>query len=475
MFIFKAYELMLATGNKDSVKAYFPAVKKTAERIITQSGSKSIPLESHSTYDEKINNVFSYTPEYNGGIALTAYRAVAEMAKFLGEEEVQNKFNDLLDKGKKEYRDLFFSKIGSNYANGKDYSEGDVAGYSWANYFCFEPVMDSDFIAEANKSLWNYYKDRKESGVDDIRAKLGKWGFYTCDHWGGTEIATGNPDRALQIHKWDWEYYYQKSPGMVYWQTLRKSSADKGQYASYMTGPTVWRSYFQMTGYMIDNANKRLWIRPKVPTEMEKKIVNALLLNPVSFGTLNYDENKIETRTQLITVSFDKPVPIKEFVLKNNTGMNAPGVSIKNNGSKVEIKEVKAEGSGFEKNIRVALADEIEIGPDGVQIEVFAGPVGNKNIHVVYPVYSLGVNTAYLRAGNHVRFSVQKAGDVSIELLSLNGSKIGTVMQKNLPAGNHSFIWNGKTIEGKAVASVVALMRISNAGRSVSRTVMIVK
>ena len=123
----------------------------------------------------------------------------------------------------------------------------------------------------------------------------------------------------------------------------------------------------------------------------------------------------------------------------------------------------------------MALADEIEIGPDGVQIEVFAGPVGNKNIHVVYPVYSLGVNTAYLRAGNHVRFSVQKAGDVSIELLSLNGSKIGTVMQKNLPAGNHSFIWNGKTIEGKAVASVVALMRISNAGRSVSRTVMIVK
>ena len=32
---------------------------------------------------------------------MTAYRAVAEMAKFLGEEEVQNKFNDLLDKGKR--------------------------------------------------------------------------------------------------------------------------------------------------------------------------------------------------------------------------------------------------------------------------------------------------------------------------------------------------------------------------------------
>jgi hypothetical protein len=104
---------------------------------------------------------------------------------------------------------------------------------------------------------------------------------------------------------------------------------------------------------------------------MEKKIVNALLLNPVSFGTLNYDENKIETRTQLITVSFDKPVPIKEFVLKNNTGMNAPGVSIKNNGSKVEIKEVKAEGSDLKRISGWLLQMKLR-STDGVQIEVFA-------------------------------------------------------------------------------------------------------
>ncbi len=483
MFIFKAYELMMATGNKDSVIAYFPAVKTTAERVLKQaaeSGENSrLPLKNHSTYDESNDGgkTFNLSPEYNGGISLACYQAVAEMAKFIGEDDIADEYMEYFEEGKTQYYNLYAKDISSNnYAKGRDCSEGDVAGYSWANYLCLKPVMDSGFIAAANAKLWSYYSNRTESNVDALRAKLGKWGFYTCDHWGGTEIATGNPDRALVIHKWDWEYYYQNSPAMIYWQTLRKESGhNKSQYASYMTGPTVWRSYFQMIGYMIDNANKRLWIRPRIPSDMNGKIENALLLNPKCFGTLNYDENKVETRTQSMSISFDKPVSIKEFVLKNNTGIDEPGVAILNSGSKVTIQKVKAEGSGYEKNIRVTLADQIEIGPEGVKIEVFAGSVGAKNIHAVYPVYSLGLQTAYLRAGNNVRFTVNHPGSVAMELLSLNGAKIGTIMQKNLSTGNHSFVWNGKTLEGKGVASTMALLRLSNDGKSVTRAVMIVK
>jgi uncharacterized protein (DUF608 family) len=474
MFIFKAYELMLATGNRDSMVAYFPQIKTTADRILAQAAlsNTKIPLNCHSTYDESTDGgkTFNFSPEYCGGVALPTYLAVVEIAKFVGQDSVAARFRQYYETGRAEYRTKFVND--ANYGTGKDYSEGDVAGYSWANYFCFEPIMDSDFVSSANKKLWNYYNARTESGVDPIRAKLGKWGFYTCDHWGGVEIALGKPDTALIIHKWDYTYYYEKAPNMVFWQNLRKELAERSNYASYMTAPTVWRSYFQMIGYLIDNANQRLWIRPRIPTEMNKEIKDAILLNPKSLGTLNYSEIVEGTRTQTMTVKFDKPVTIKEFMLKNNTGLTEPGVAVYNGASAVTGFTVKTEGSGYEKNIRVTLSAPIQIGPDGVKIEVFAGAVGiNKGVKAVYPSYSLSVMNRYLRTGTNIHFSVDRTGPVSMELLSINGAKIGTIMRNDLSAGEHNFLWNGKTLEGKTISSSLVILRLSSLSGSITKSI----
>jgi uncharacterized protein (DUF608 family) len=475
MFIFKAYELMLATGNIDSMKTYFPTIKAAGDRIITQASASNakIPLNSHSTYDEKTNGSFGFTPEYCGGVALPTYLAIVEIAKFIGQDSVATRFRQYYETGRSEYKAKFSNS--STYANGKDYSEGDVAGYSWANYLCFEPIMDSGFVASANQKLWQYYNSRTESDVDATRSKLGKWGFYTCDHWGGVEIAIGKPDTAMIIHGWDHKYFYEGAPAFVFWQTLKKESSSRSSYASYMTGPTVWRSYFQMIGYLIDNANKRLWIRPKIPTSMNKEIKDAILLNPKSLGTLNYNEKSEGTRTQTMTISFDSPVSIKEFVLKNNTGMTDPGVLIVNNGAVLTDLTVKTEGSGFEKNIRITLATPTQIGPDGITIEVFAGAVGNKGIQPIRPIYPLSLATGYLGAGTILRYSVNRTGPVTMELLSLNGAKIGTIMQENTSQGEHTLLWKGKTLEGKSVGSVTALIRLSSAGGSVTKIVRMVR
>ncbi len=482
MFIFKAYELMLATGNRDSMIAYFPAVKKTAERILTQAGANSkLPLNCHSTYDESNDGgkTFNLSPEYNGGVALPTYLAVAEIAKFIGEDAVATEYRQYFETGKQEYYEKYGASIdNNNYGKGRDCSEGDVAGYSWANYFGFEPVMDSVFITKANTKLWNYYKDRTETGVDALRAKLGKWGFYTCDHWGGVETALGKPDTALIIHGWDHEYYYKNSPGMIYWQTLRKESGtNKDQYASYMTGPTVWRSYFQFLGYMIDNANQRLFIRPRIPSSMNSEIRDALLLNPKALGTLTYSEipDSATKRTQTMTVAYDAPVPIREFVLKNNTGISDPGVAVIVNGAAISGHTVKAEGSGYEKTIRVTLSAPVQIGPGGVKIEVFAGPVSARKNRAVYPEFRLALATGHLRTGATVRFCVDRAGPVTMELLGLDGARIGAILKDNLSAGEHSFKWNGRTVDGRMIGSVVALLRLSTPNGTATRTVSTVR
>lgn len=460
MAIFKAYELMLATGNLDSMKIYFPKVLITADRVLQQciDAGKKLPIKSKSTYDSED----LITPQYASGIALAGFLAVEAMAKFVGDEAAATKYRNWYTEARAEYKAEQFK---TDFATGRDFCEGDVAGYSWAHYFGLEPVMDQDFIDEACKRLWNFYSKKT-----NVRDKLGLWHFYTYDHWGGAEIARGKADTAMIVHKWDYDYYYTARPDFVFWQDLQKTNA---AYASYMTGPAVWRSYFQMTGYLIDNANKRLWIRPNLPTEMGNKIVNAPLLNPYGWGTLNYNVDPlVEKQTQSITVSFDADVTVKELILNNNTGVNTPFVLVKANGANVGLTAV-AEGAGYEKNIRITFASPIQIGPAGINIGVYQEPVvGTVRSIDRSKVFSLSLTDKFIGAGLPINFSAAVNGHVTLDLLSLNGAKIGTIMHQNAKVGNNSFVWNGKTVDGNRINSSVVILRLTSSTGTVSKKVL---
>lgn len=473
MFIFKAYELMLATGDLDSMKVYWPSIRKTADRILSQCGAGSkLPLESHSTYDrcKSAGTNCSLTPEYNAGLAVTTYRAVSEIARFCGETEAAATFQNHFTTAKAEYKQKYATSstygVSASTPNSGRFPEGHIAGYSWANYLCLEPMMDEDFIAGACQKMRN--KQKSATG-DRPAGANGEWIFYCVDHYGGSEIAINRPDEALSLHKLDYDYYYVKAPKEVFWQSLQEGDRNT-HHDSYMTAPIVWHSYFQFCGYMIDNANQRLWIRPRIPTEMGKKITNALLLNPKALGTLNYDENPAGDRTQLITVAYDAPVTIKELVLKNNVSTNTPFVLV--NGASVTATP---EGSGFEKNIRIAFPAPIQIGPEGIQIEVYSNPVGVTGGTNQKPATPLSIAASRISANQPIAFSVDAEGPVSIELFTLNGIKIGTIMQEYRTAGSHAVKWNGKTLEGSKVGSTIGIMRLTTVNSMCSRRVFVSK
>ncbi|HEX2960016.1 MAG TPA: GH116 family glycosyl hydrolase [Chitinispirillaceae bacterium] len=479
MFIFKAYELMLATGDLDSLKKSWPALKKAADRLVSMCGSDGIPLKSHSTYDrcngegnENGSNC-GLTPEYNSGLTITTFRAIAEIARFCGEASSVTTYTEHANKAQQAFK----TKYGNSNIFGVDASvkeplygrfpEGHIAGYSWANYLCLNPIMDNDFITNTVKKMRD--KQKAATGTEAVRAN-GEWIFYCVDHYGGAEIAINQPDAAMYIHKQDYDYYYKSVPKEVHWQSLQEGDKNT-HHDSYMTAPTVWHSYFQFCGYMIDNANNRLWIRPRVPSDMNGKITKALLLNPKSLGTLDYDENgNTETGvTQTITVKYDKPVTIKEFVLKNNTGIETPYVSI----SGAVNPTIKVEGSDPEKNIRVTLAAPIQIGPSGIQIQVSKKPVSVADMKKFYAMVPLSFSSSHLSAGTPICFSVDVAGSVKMELLSINGAKIGTIMNRQVSAGSQAFNWNGKTIDGRSISSMFAVLKLTSPNGTVTKMVSI--
>jgi hypothetical protein len=478
MFIFKAYELMLATGDLDSLQKSWPALKKSADRLVSMCGSDGIPLRSHSTYDrcngaaDPTGSNCSLTPEYNGGLAIATFRALAEIAKFCGEASSVTTYTDLADKAQQAFKAKYanLSTFGNEASapNSGRFPESHIAGYSWANYLCLPPIMDNDFITKTVKKM----RDRQKSpptGKEPARAN-GEWIFYCVDHYGGSEIAINSPDDAMTIHKLDYDYYYKSVPKEVFFQSLQEGDKNTN-HDSYMTAPIVWHSYFQFCGYMIDNANNRLWIRPRIPTEMKGKITNALLLNPKALGTLNYDENEnAETGvTQTITIKYDKPVTIKEFVFKNNTGVETPFVTI----SGAANPTIKAEGTDPEKNIRVTLAAPIQIGPSGILIQVSKKPVSVADIKGFCMMVPLSFKSTRLSASAPVYYSVDAAGLVKMELLSINGATIGTIMNQQVSAGNHAFNWSGRTIDGRSIGSKFAVLRLTSPNGTVTKMVSI--
>lgn len=471
MVIFKAYELMVATGNLDSTKKYLPKILVTAQRVVNMSKAvgANIPKDSRSTYDS--DHSFKFT-EYSCGIAVAAYKAVEELAKFAGDTENALKYGDLFEKAKKEFKDLFFKQdFGSTCV--QNWHEGYVGGYSWANYFCFPPIMDSTFITVGCNNVWRQYSQQS-----DPKKKVGGWPFYTYDHLGGSQTAIGQQDTALKIHKINHNLYYEDLPDLVFWQTLFSDNIGPGGYYSYMTAPNVWRSYFQFMGYLLDNANKRLWIRPRLPADLNKKIVNAPLPNPTGWGTLYYDEtgNVAEKLTQKISVYYDVPVTVKELVLKNNTGSATPFVLIDNTTQRFAVNEgftSAVEDWGIEKNIRITFTEPVTVGTAGLHVVVYSEPVGTIAPRRQSARPSLSIASTTIAAGKPIVCSIDQPGKVTIELLGLNGAKIGTLIERNVTnAGTHTFTWNGTSVNGKQIGSVVGILRLSSEGTSVSRRVV---
>jgi hypothetical protein len=229
-----------------------------------------------------------------------------------------------------------------------------------------------------------------------------------------------------------------------------------------------------MTGYMIDNANKRLWIRPKIPSLMNGEITNAPLLNPGGWGMLNYKESVDQSGVnQNIRVTFDSLVTFNELIFKKINGTESPVVKINNISSDSGNFTVKTEDWGIEKNIRVSFATPISIDKNGITVQISSQKSGIHLSDRKSQKASISIISQSLQPGKPVRFSVDKPGNVTIELLSLNGTKIGSLFNQFVStSGTHSFLWNGVAGKNSTMATQIMILRLNSLSGSVSKQII---
>jgi len=450
MFILNVYELMLATGDRDSIIKIWPYVKNTGNRLIYQCFDQHLPQHKVG-YDDPPRDINNYSQ----GMALAAFKAVREMALYMKDSSTVDLFGEYYTKGRDEIKNNIEPTFSIQNTNEVNY----IAGYNWARYLCFPAIMDLDIITTG-------YNKLKESLFTDSY-KLLRSRFTILDDFCGTGIAIGKVDTAFLVSKMDYDLIYDRVPEAVFWQS---TYPDSGVYNSYTSAPCVWRSYFQITGYLLDKLLNRLWIRPTLPSEMNGKIEDAPLLNSDGWGTLNYEEYSNEAVCQKMTISFDTPVSIQEFIFKDNT--DGARVCAYINGTE---HIVQPEGTGYDKNLYVKMNNPIAIGPEGILIEILkeSNVRNDRLIHKSKPTELIFKNKT-AGAGGAIRFSVDKDCYINIDIIALNGNRIATIYRnRRIKKGIHIIQWDGKTDSGLSAGSMVAVLRMRNSSGTVSKPIFV--
>jgi hypothetical protein len=91
-------------------------------------------------------------------------------------------------------------------------------------------------------------------------------------------------------------------------------------------------------------------------------------------------------------------------------------------------------------------------------------------------VSTLGPNVPNpFNPSTELSFALSRAGDVRLRIYSLQGRLVRTLVQGELPEGQHSVTWHGRDDAGRTVASGSYIVRLEAPDRSQSRRITLLK
>lgn len=75
----------------------------------------------------------------------------------------------------------------------------------------------------------------------------------------------------------------------------------------------------------------------------------------------------------------------------------------------------------------------------------------------------------------NIAFALPKAGKVEVSVFNVLGQKVNTLVSEELPAGNHTIVWDGRNGSGESVSSGIYFYRISAGDFTQSKKMMMLK
>ena len=74
-----------------------------------------------------------------------------------------------------------------------------------------------------------------------------------------------------------------------------------------------------------------------------------------------------------------------------------------------------------------------------------------------------------------IKFSLKENSDVSLNIYNLKGQLVRKLVNKELAAGNHQMLWDGKDTRGSSVSSGIYFYRMEAGSYKATQKMMLMK
>ena len=205
-----------------------------------------------------------------------------------------------------------------------------------------------------------------------------QWPWFPPAHFGGVAISQGFPDLGMKCVYSNWLSNYSgqvAAVGPIPWCSpvfMMVDGTDApnlwGAYR-YQNPPGVFSTLFAITGFSIDVAANKLWLKPNVPQDsMGGVLVNAPLINPLSCGTLDYTPST--PYGQNLLVKFDSTMSFSSITLRDQNAAQTPiYISVTKGGAPVAFTSAR-QGTGKSAEIVLSFSTPVVVDSNGVRIIV---------------------------------------------------------------------------------------------------------
>jgi len=76
-------------------------------------------------------------------------------------------------------------------------------------------------------------------------------------------------------------------------------------------------------------------------------------------------------------------------------------------------------------------------------------------------------------SSTRISYSLPEESRVIVQIYNMLGQRVATLMDTQLPAGNHSFVWNGRNDHGESISSGMYLVRLNSMNSSLTNKVVL--
>jgi non-lysosomal glucosylceramidase len=258
-FVLMVYKDYVFTGRKDVsfLRYTWPAVEEALEHLrqYDRTGD-GLPQDDNypdQTYDEWIVHGES---AYCGGLWLAAVRAAEEIARALGDQPAQLKYQEWFRKGQKTYIDKLWTGDYFRYDTQSEYRDDiqadQLAGQWYANMTALGDLVPRDMQTKALKRIYDFNVMKFANGemgainAIDPDGKLVTTNEQVREVWTGTTfglaalmLSDGLKDEAYRTA---WGVYHTTYETQGYWFRTPEAWEQDGHYRAsmYMRPAAIW-------------------------------------------------------------------------------------------------------------------------------------------------------------------------------------------------------------------------------------------